>query len=147
MNKAITQHILIKAKPADVFSELIEWGESLWWPKHCLMKFINLSGEIKQGTVYLQKVKIPFGPSWHSRNEAIDKEKMYIIRILLDGIFSGLEELSVKTLNGNSKVIYNFNARVKGSLNRFLWRLVLQRLHMRNIDRILGALKRYLEKR
>lgn len=147
MNKPVTQDILINAKSQDIFRELIEWGESLWWPKHSLMKFINLSGETKQGTVYWQKVGIPLGPGWHSRNETIDTESRYIKRVFLDGMFSGFEEIKVERLNGNCKVVYIFNCIARSVFNRFLWKTVFYKMHMRNIDLILDSLKDFMEKK
>lgn len=147
MNKAITQDIVIDAACADVFNELIEWGQSLWWPRKSLMQFTNLSGDIKKGTVYVMRVKVPCGPKWHARNEIIDRDKMYIRRVFLDGVFIGFEELSVVPFNGQSRAIYTFSCTVKTAFDRFMWNAFFRKMHIKNIESILKSLKEYLEKR
>jgi hypothetical protein len=132
----------------EIFKELVKWGESLWWPQGSLMSFKNLTQEIKEGTIYLQKVKLPFGPSWHTRNEVIDDKNFYIKRVFLDGIFSqGYEEIYLKEENNLKKVIYTFSVSPHGVLNKILWRLVFRKLHIKNLKKILNALKIYKEKK
>jgi len=144
----IVQEVIIASSPQSIFEELLIWGESSWWPKKSLMRFINLSGTREESSVYLQKTRLPFGPSWHTRNEAVDSKNLRIRRIFLDGMFEGFEELSVERLQDNVfKAVYAFNYRVKGLINKIMWNLVFKRLHIKNIDLILGSLKRYLERK
>jgi hypothetical protein len=131
----------------EIFKELVKWGEAVWWPKDSLMNFKNLMREAKEGTIYLQKVKLPFGPSWHTRNEIIDEKNFYIKRVFLDGMFSqGYEEIYLKEENSFKKVIYTFSAYIHGFLNKILWKLIFRKLHIKNLDKILNALKEYKER-
>jgi len=146
MNKEIRQSVFINADCAKIFDELLLWGQSRWWPKSSLMRFENLSGDIKEGTLYLQKVKLAFGPIWHTKNEAVNAEKLYIKRVFLDGLFEGFEELSVLKDKSACEVVYNFNYKIKGAFNKRVWKLVFKKLHIKNIGLILKTLKNYLEK-
>lgn len=147
MFEKIIQEIFVRANPDDIFEQLLVWGEAGWWPRRSLMRFKNLSGEIKLGTVYLAKIRLVFGPSWYARNVILDKENFYIKRIFLEGIFSGGEELRIlSNVDGRQKVIYTFDCEVKGIFNNFIWNLISRKLHIKNIDMILSSLKTYLEK-
>ena len=142
----IVQEAIIVSSPQSIFEELLTWGESSWWPKKSLMQFKNLSGKREKSSVYLQKVRLPFGPSWHTRNEIIDPENLRIKRVFLDGMFDGFEELSVEKLQDNAfKAVYKFSYRIKGLINKIMWSLLFKRLHTKNIVLILGSLKRHLE--
>ncbi|MBU1523989.1 MAG: hypothetical protein KKG50_04940 [Candidatus Omnitrophica bacterium] len=148
MHETIVQEVSIEANSDLVFKELLMWGESLWWPKKSLMQFCNLSGEIGEKTIYFQKVKLPFGPMWHTRNEVIDSQNFYIKRVFLDGLFTGSGELKVLPQTGSTcQVVYTFHYGVKGFLNRVMWKAAFKRLHIKNIELILQSLKAYLEKR
>lgn len=147
MNREIKQSIAINAGYDSVFNELLLWGQSRWWPKNSLMRLENLSGEIKEKTLYLQKVGLPFAPSWHTRNEVVDKDKLYIKRTFLDGMFEGYEELSVLKSKDVSEAVYNFDYKIKGVFNKLMWKLVFKKLHIRNIDLILESLKKHLERK
>jgi hypothetical protein len=145
-NEIITQTVTIKAEGEKIFKELIMWGESEWWPKNCLMEFNNLSENVKEGTLYFQRVKLPFKLGWHTRNEVVDKERLYIKRTFLDGMFEGFEELKIVALYENlCEVVYSFCYRVKGIINQLMWKVVFRRLHINNINAILKSLKGYLE--
>lgn len=146
VSNTIVQEAIIASSPQSIFEELLIWGESSWWPKKSLMQFINLSGKREESSVYLQKTRLPLGPSWHTRNEVIDPQSLHIRRIYLDGMFEGFEELSVEKLKDNAfKAVYKFSYHIKGLINKIMWNLMFKRLHIKNIDLILGSLKRYLE--
>lgn len=147
MIEIISQSITIHYHPEEIFNELIMWGEGLWWPKRSLMRYRNLTWGIEKNTVYVQKVRLPFGPSWHTRIDEIDKKNFLIRRIFLDGMFKGFEEIKLSPLSNNTACVeYHFNCSVKGYLNYILWKLVFRRLHIYNINLILNSLKQYLER-
>lgn len=146
--EVIRQEIVIASEPEGVFKELLVWGQSSWWPKGSLMKFINLTGKIDVDTMYLQKVKIPFGPKWNTRNKVVDKNRMYIKREFLNGMFEGFEELWViPSESGVCKASYSFNYKVRGVLNRIIWDSFFKQLHIKNIDSIFKSMKEYLEEK
>lgn len=150
MSEVIIQDVLIDSRAELIFQELISWGEAKWWPKSSLMRFVNLSGKVQEGTVYLQIVRLPFGPKWHTRNEAVDNDNFYIKRVFLDGIFSGFEELKILQLEEKKcKILYSFNYsfnfKVRGVVNRLMWKIFFRQAHISNIDKILYFLKSYLE--
>ncbi|MFH1504912.1 MAG: hypothetical protein ABIH08_05980 [Candidatus Omnitrophota bacterium] len=145
MNREIKQSIAINADYLKIFEELLFWGQSQWWPKNSLMRFENLTKDIREKTLYLQKIKLPFGPKWHSVNETIDRNKLYIKRVFLDGLFEGCEELSVLKGKGTPEVVYCFNYKVKGFFNKLIWKILFKKLHIKNINLVLQSLKNYLE--
>lgn len=147
MNKIIEQEIRIKSNTQDIFAQLKLWGESLWWPEDSLMKFTNLTGQINKNTVYLQEVRLPFAPYWHSRVDILDDKILFIKRVFIDGIFEGFEELKIiDTDNGYKRVNYKFYySKVRGVINQIFWLLAFKNLHIKNIDNILKSLKKYLE--
>lgn len=132
------------------FREIVLWGESSWWPKKCLMKFVRLENSpIQKGTIYRQKVLLPFAPSWCAVVSDIVENKS-ISRKFLDGFLDGQETVSIDKLNnlgkGGVKVQYLMDYKVKGFVNKILWRLFFNKMHDRNIRLILERLKEYLEK-
>tara|TARA_B100000315_G_scaffold249868_1_gene281749 strand:+ start:229 stop:669 length:441 start_codon:yes stop_codon:yes gene_type:complete len=146
MSKVIRQQISIKSDPKSIFKELLSWGRSNWWPK-ILMQFRDLPEDIQEGTVYLQKVNLPFGPKWHTRNTLIKSTTYYIQRTFLGGIFDGFEELTVIPKEDVSEVAYCFHYIIRGTINELLWFLFFKRLHEKNINLILTSLKQYLEEK
>ena len=145
-SEKIVQKITIIADSRRVFQELLTWGESNWWPQGSLMRFINLTGEINEDTVYLQKVSLPCGPCWHTRNELIDHKKLRIKRVFLDGMFQGYEELHIKPGEaGIISIVYTFHYQIKGIVNRIVWDVLFKKLHKDNITSIFRALKKYME--
>lgn len=147
MSKIIKQQIPIKADPKSIFRELLSWGRSSWWPKKNAMQIKELSRQIDEGSVYLQRINLPFGPKWHTRNTLIKSTTYYIQRTFLDGIFDGFEELMVIPKENVSEVVYCFHYIIRGKINKLLWFLFFKRLHEKNIDLILTALKQYLEEK
>jgi len=136
----------IKKHDIDVFEQLLQGSESQWWPERMMMKFTNLTGDIKEGTLYLQKAKFPLGPSWHKRNDIIDREKRYLRRTFLDGMFEGgYEEFFVEQNQNQVNIVYHFCYELKGRCSRIIWDLVYKQLHLMNVQRVLNALKQYCE--
>lgn len=143
----INEHrIEIQASAKDVFGEVVLWGESKWWPKDSLMEFINLKPEIDVGTVYCQKVKLPFAPKWHVKITEI-KELTHIRRDFLDGMFSGYESVGITPQGEYCRVTYKMDYTVRGFFNRVMWKTIFEKLHNQNITHILAHLKKYLEKK
>lgn len=137
--------ILIKARPGEVLTEIIRWGEAAWWPKDSLMSFFRpLKGAVELGTRYRQKVLLPFAPSWDVEVTALSDKG--ITRKFLNGMFSGQETVSMKEGLGGVEVNYLMHYRVNGAANSALWTLLFNKLHDRNIEAILKNLKEYSEK-
>jgi len=145
MDETIHQEIIIAAAKGSIFQELLLWGEAEWWPKRSLMRFINLSHTIGENALYLAQVKLPYGPHWHMRNELVDEKAGCIRRVFLDGMFKGFEELRIVPQKDCFKVIYTFCVRVRGFLNRLMWKYVFRNRHIKNIAGILVSLKLYLQ--
>lgn len=101
---------------------------------------------IQKGTIYRQKVLLPFAPSWLTIvTEIIEKKS--ISRKFLNGLLEGQETISVSPCDERLKVEYLMNYKIKGRLNNFLWRLFFNKMHDNNIRLILDNLKEYLEKK
>ena len=142
---ALNEHVIdIASPPSRLYPEIVKWGEGEWWPQGSFMKFVNLSGRREEGAVYLMKVCLPFGPGWYARITEL-KEDESVRRDFIDGMFAGYEVVSIEDAPGGSRLCYRMHYRVKGFFNRIIWSLIAQRLHNRNIRRILRALKNYLE--
>jgi len=141
----VNEHrITIEAPASKVFKEIVIWGESSWWPKRSFMKFTNLSSKIELGTIYLQKVLLPFAPCWHAQIVALEEPK-YIKRAFLDGIFNGFEVVELAQDSGSCEVVYRMKYHLRGTVSTFMWKLIFRRLHNKNIVTILKNLKQYLE--
>lgn len=127
------------------FEQIVLWGEASWWPDKCTMKFMRLGGSnIQKGTVYRQKVLLPFTPSWLALvTEIIDNKS--ISRRFLDGLLDGEEKVSIFDYQGSLRVEYLMNYRIKGFMNNILWKTCFNRMHDSNIRLILKNLKDYLE--
>ncbi len=131
--------------PALLRKEVIRWGEAEWWPKGSLMAFRRqTSGEIARGTLYVQKVLLPFAPQWHVEvGEVTDRS---ISRSFLDGMFKGYEQVAFRRVGAEDwRVDYVMHYEVQGFFNRFLWVVLFRRLHDCNIKKILGSLKIFME--
>ena len=143
--KRIVQTIIIDA-PADmVMQQAVLWGQSEWWPQDSLMRIEKISSFKGVGTRYLQKVKLPNGPRWHTKTSII--EDGYIKRVFLNGMFyRGFEEINIYPQSGSVRLEYAFCfERINGKLNRLLWNAIFLRLHKKHVDKALLALKKYLE--
>jgi len=129
-----------------VFRQIVLWGEAAWWPKHSLMKFMNLSheGRVQEGTVYLQKISFPFGPQWHSRVEELHTP-VSVTRIFLDGILKGYERVSIVEHGGQRIVVAYYMDATVSWFNYLVWQALFKLLHDYNLRRILRALKEYME--
>ena len=138
--------VLIACAPKQASSEIIRWGEAVWWPKNSLMRFEREgAGEVKVGTRYRQKVLMPFAPSWDV--EVTRLADSGITRRFLNGMFTGEETVALKPSGPGIEVSYRMSYSINGSLNRVLWPLVFRRLHDRSIEEILANLKEFLEKK
>ena len=84
--KSLTQKVLVKAEVSSVFNEVVKWQDAQWWPD-IAMKFTRISNGSKP--MYLQEAKVPFGPKWRTRVSLIDRERNYLKRDFIDGIFAG----------------------------------------------------------
>ena len=137
--------ILIEdASGALVAPEIISWGEAVWWPKKSFMMFTRLTpGEIQPGTKYRQKVTLPLGPAWDVEITRLIPGKE-IERTFLNGIFKGKETVSLEERYNGTKVDYLMRYEVVGIFNKILWQLIFQKMHDRNIERILKALEEYV---
>lgn len=146
MSERVIQEISLEAEERKIFEELIKWGQAQWWPRESLMEIKNLTGQIKEGTVYHQKVKLPFAPYWHTKNEIVDESNFYIKRVFLDGVFKGgYEEVRIVNEGKVKKIIFSFSPQFHHWFDRFSWKILFKYLHKRNINRILNNLKRRLE--
>ncbi|MFZ5799896.1 MAG: hypothetical protein ACOY3D_00735 [Candidatus Omnitrophota bacterium] len=141
------RHTIFIAAPADeVFKQALLWGEAKWWPKHSLMQFIRRSGEeIKIGTIYRQKVKLPFGPQWEvAINEIVPVQR--VSRNFLNGIFKGREMVLVIPQTFGCQVDYVLDYEINGKINKLLWKIFFQRLHDENLKLILESMREYILK-
>lgn len=137
--------IMIACQPQMAFEEIVCWGESFWWPKKSLMCFKRLTqGEVREGTVYRQRVLLPFGPSWKAK--VVRLTGSGITRAFSDGMFEGDETVSIAARADGLEVLYEMRYCLHGVFNRLMWRLIFNKLHDRNIEMILRNLKEYLER-
>ena len=135
--------VLIEAPEEIVGPEVILWGEAPWWPQKCSMRFIRRSiGKLALGTEYEQRV-VPLGPHWNVRVTRIVPDRE-IERSFLNGMFRGKETVKIEGRYNGTKVNYLMQFEVKGILNKILWVLLFRRLHDRNVEMILVALKNYV---
>ena len=144
--KENSHSIIVHCQFKEALAEIIGWGESSWWPKNSLMRFVRQgSGPVQKGIRYRQEVLLPFAPSWDVEISQITASS--ITRRFLNGMFSGQETVSLKGEDSAIAVFYKMIYEVNGILNKILWTLFFRRLHDKNIKAILANLKSFLEKR
>lgn len=146
--QALKQNIQITLADTrtDVFEELLKGSESQWWPRNMVMGFTNLSQSTEKGTLYWQKARFPLGPGWHKRNSVVDRDRKYLRRDFLDGMFQGgYEEFFVHHNTAAVEIVYRFCYQLKNPVARLLWEIAFKKMHMKALDKILGALKCYCE--
>ena len=142
----LVQKVTVEADSALTFEEIIRWQDAGWWPD-VPMKFTKLTDNNGK-PIYLQEAKVPFGPRWHTKVEPANYQEKKARRYFLDGMFrGGREEISLENAQGSLWVKYSFCYEIKNRTLKFLWNSVFKHLHKKNIDKILQALKEYLEKR
>ena len=141
----INRHfVFIEAPLSLVWPEVLAWGEASWWPKGCRMRFIRQTeGEVAVGTRFEQRVLLPLGPRWHAQVTRCVHFST-IERTFVDGLFRGLERVTVEERANGTRVDYTMEYRIRGAVNALLWDLVFERLHDQNLEMILAALKRYM---
>ena len=100
---------------------------------------------VQKGTMYCQRVLLPFAPNWLTVVTNIIKDKS-ISRRFLDGFLYGEETVSISPCQNRLKIEYLMNYRVRGRINNILWKLCFCNMHNRNIVTILNNLKSYLER-
>ncbi|MBL7130208.1 MAG: hypothetical protein ISS45_02180 [Candidatus Omnitrophica bacterium] len=128
-----------------VFRQIVLWGEASWWPRNCSMKFIRLGdATIQKGTMYRQKVLLPFAPIWLSRVSEII-ENTSISRRYIEGLINGQETVSVIPHDDKLKVEYKLNYKIRGRINAIFWNICFRAMHDKNIKLILNSLKNHLE--
>ena len=140
------QEIAINIKNQEVaFKEILLWGEASWWPKKSMMKFIRMGdGPIVQGTIYRQKVLLPFAPNWCSVITKINKDKS-VLRKFFEGFIEGEEEIRIVPEGNSLLVKYCLEYSIPNKVHSILWKLCFENLHNYNIKLILKSLKGYLE--
>jgi len=129
-----------------LFEQILLWGESSWWPKKSLMKFLRIGdGPIVVGTLYRQKVMLPFAPTWCSLVTNIN-QPVSVCRRLLAGFLAGQEEIKIVESDNFFLVVYSLEYSIEKIFYRWLWKIIFERLHNYNIELILKNLKDYLER-
>lgn len=125
--------------------ELISWSESSWWPKDILMS-IKIVSSKENLVIYRYAVKLPFAPSWQARKSLEDRDKGYLRRDFLDGLFrGGFEEVSLERKEKGFEMIYNFCYEINNFIDKFFWDWGFKYLHKKNIDKVLNSFKNYIE--
>ena len=148
--KTVQQTITIQGSSNSemIFDEILKASQSSWWPQDLDSTIENISGTIDEGTLYFQKTRFKLGPKWHKRNVTIDRNSKYLKREFLDGMFKGgCEEFVVRNNCNNQEVVYNFCYKARGPMFRILWKLAFKKLHKKNVDKVLNALKGYIEEK
>ena len=143
--ESLNHHFVLVEAPEDVVGpEVILWGEASWWPQKCSMRFIKTTiGPLTLGTEYEQRV-VPRGPRWTVRVTKLIPGRE-IERTFLNGLFRGKETVKIEGRYNATRVLYDMQYEVNGIFNKVLWPLIFQKLHDKNIELILAALKDYAE--
>ena len=129
----------------EAFRQILLWGEASWWPKKSSMKFTRIGrGPIVQGTLYRQKVMLPFAPSWCSVVTNIN-QGVSTSRKLFEGFLDGQEEIKIVQGNNSLSAVYCLEYSIPNFVYRWLWKIFFESLHNYNIELILNNLKGYLE--
>ena len=146
--KGINHHFIFIEAPLELVApEIVLWGEAGWWPKACKMKFIRKdTGEIKAGTHYEQRVAAFPGVGWFVEVTKLDKNRE-IERTFLNGMFKGYESVKLESYSNGTRIDYVMHYKICGILNKILWPLIFRKLHDKNIQMILHALKDHVIER
>ena len=146
--KKNNRHFVLIEVTADlIFPEIVLWGEAIWWPPKSSMKFTRLTpGAIQVGTKYQQKVLLPLAPKWEAQVTNLIPGRL-IERIFLNGIFRGKETVIIEERYDGMKVDYLMEYEILGLFNKMMWGMHFQKLHDKNIEMILKALKEHVLKK
>ncbi len=140
----IHQFLFIEAPIEVVSEELIRWGESTWWPKDCLWKYVRQTdGEIRVGTEYLIKINKPSAADWSAQVSQLLPNRL-VERSFTKGLFKGFERIMLEERANGTRIDYELHFKIRGLLNIFLWPFVLRSQYTNTIKKILTALKDYL---
>lgn len=139
--------VFIEADAKIVAPEIILWGEATWWPEKCSMRFIRKTpGAVAVGTRYEQKVMLPLAPRWDAEVTRLVADTE-IERTFLNGPFEGFERVTLEPRLNGTRVDYCLHYKIRGKINTVLWAALFVKLHDKNIEMILTALKNYLVKK
>ncbi|MGA2193345.1 MAG: hypothetical protein ABSG42_08245 [Nitrospirota bacterium] len=142
----VNHHVVsIAAAPGDVFRQLVLWGESEWWPGESPMSYKRITeGDIGVGTRYRQKVRSVISLEWDVEIISLTEGREVSAKFL-NGMFEGVYRLYVIPEENHAEAHFMMDYRVKGAMNRLMWRFFFMKRHDRNIEKILLAMKGYIE--
>jgi hypothetical protein len=152
VKNTINRHFVLIEAPIDkVGPQVILWGEAPWWPKGSAMKFVRKTeGDLQVGSKLEQRVilKNPilklFAPHWEVEVSRLMPPKC-IERTFLNGPFIGKEIVEVEERYNGARVNYQMEYQIQKWWDMFLWKMIFEKLHNRNINMILQALKSHVE--
>ncbi len=138
--------VTVKASQERIYSEMLSWGESEWWPKESPMRYTRLSGGrgAVPGARYRQKVHVPFGPEWQVEVVSAVPGREVSWKFL-DGMFIGVYRVYIIPVEDACELHFMMDYKVAGLFNRMAWRLYSLGQHDRNIMLILNSLKDFVE--
>ncbi len=139
----IHQFLFLEVPIQAVSDQLMIWGESSWWPKDCLWKYIRQTdGEIRVGTEYVIKINKPSAADWSVQVTQLLPNRL-IERTFTKGLFKGFERIMLEERANGTRIDYELHFKIRGLLNIFLWPFV-RRQYIQTINKVLTSLKNYL---
>jgi hypothetical protein len=144
----VNHHFIFIEAPIEIVGpEIVFWGEALWWPQNCPVRFIREGeGPVREGTRYQHKVLRPFPLSGLVEVTRLVPNRL-IERTFRGGVFKGVETVMIEERANGTRVDYDLSMRFRDPVNMFLWPLLYRRFHDDNIRLILEALKDYAVKK
>lgn len=141
------QFIFVEAPTFVVSEQMLNWGESSWWPKDSLWMFVRLTDQpIRVGTKYTIKINKPSARDWQAEVSQFVPGQM-IERKFTRGMFRGYERIRIEERANGTRVDYDLHVWILGLFDIFLWPFVLRKQYTDTISKILNALKVYAERK
>ncbi len=139
----IHQFLFLEVPIHAVSEQIITWGESGWWPKDCLWKYIRQTdGQIRVGTEYVIKINKPSAADWSAEVTQLLPNRL-VERTFTKGLFKGFERIMLEERANGTRIDYELHFKIRGLFNIFLWPFVRGQ-YIKTINKVLTSLKNHL---
>ncbi|MCC6758155.1 MAG: hypothetical protein IT395_00830 [Candidatus Omnitrophica bacterium] len=140
-DSVIHQFMFLEAPVEIVSAEAVTWGESAWWPKDCLWKYLRQTdGDIRVGTQYVIKINKPSSHDWAAEVTQLLPTRL-IERTFTRGMFKGFERVLLEEKSNGTRLDYELHFQIRGPINFLLWPFYLRGQYIKTIKSILSAFK------
>ncbi len=141
------QFVFIEA-PINIVADLaLEWGDPIWWPKGCRIRYHAPAGStpLSEGKEYQIALSGPCPLSWQARImkyvSGVDVELDFT-----SGALTGHERINLEERSNGTRIDHDMHYRVRGVFNQIIWQLFYAHHYHSWINTLLLTIKEYSEK-